>query len=157
MTKCSWIQRTSGLRTLVPEDCCLNGLDHIISSHRSTQWHFSCGFPDASRIHGVFHVSLLRPYQSDGPGQPLPPSLLIEDEAECGVSEVDRISHHRGRPLHKRQTRQYLVKWLGYGAEHNTREPEQNLQSCQQSLHMYWKSVADRQGVHETVSWGRDR
>ena len=110
--------------------------------------------PDALRIHDVFHVSLLRPYQSDGPVQPPPPSLLIEGEVEF---EVDRILDHRDRPLRKGQAHQYLVKWLGYGPEHNTWEPEQNLQNCQQSLRMYWKSVADRQGVHETVLWGRSK
>lgn len=114
---------------------------------------FQLELPDALKIHDVFHASLLRPYQSDGQFHP-PPTILIEGEEEF---EVDRILDRRDRPLRKGQQRQYLVKWLGYGPEHNTWEPEQNLQNCKQSLRVYWDSIAVRQGAHETVSWGHSQ
>jgi len=114
---------------------------------------YQLGLPDALRIHDVFDVSLLRPYQADGHFHP-PPLILIEGEEEF---EVDRILDHGDRPLRKGHQRQYLVKWLGYGPEHNTWEPEQNLQNCKQSLRMYWDSIAVTQGVHERVSWGRSK
>lgn len=113
---------------------------------------FQLNLPKTLRIHDVFHASLLRPYQSDGDFHPQPP-LLIEGAEEF---EVDRIIDHRARTLRKGLTRQYLVKSLDYGPEHNTWEPEQNLQNCQQSLRRYWQSVEDRQGTREKVSWGRN-
>ena len=91
---------------------------------------YQLDLPDALRIHDVFHVSLLRPYQSDGQFHP-PPPILIEGEEEF---EVDKILDHRDRTLKKGYKRQYLVKWLGYGTEHNTCQQEQNLQNCKQSL-----------------------
>ncbi len=36
--------------------------------------------PDGWRIHGVFHVSLLKPYYNNGKHQPPPPALLVDGE-----------------------------------------------------------------------------
>ena len=59
---------------------------------------FQLGLPEGLRIHDVFHVSLLRPYDSDGAVQP-PPPILFEGQEEF---EVDRILEHRDRRLRKR-------------------------------------------------------
>ena len=110
--------------------------------------------PDALRIHDVFHVSLLRPYASDGTIQP-PPPILIEDEEHF---EVDRILDHMDRKLRQKgNKREFPVRWLGYVPEHNSWEPEENLQDCQETLGNYWKSLEQQQSTHERVSWGNSQ
>ena len=102
----------------------------------------------------MFHVSLLRPYDSDAAIQP-PPPILIEGQDEY---EVDRILEHRDRHLRKRGLKtEYLIRWLGYGPEHNCWEPEANLQGCPKSVQQYWKSLEEKQATHAKVSWGNRR
>ena len=57
-------------------------------------------------IHDVFHVSLLRPYNSNGMEARVPP--IVVDETE--EYEVERILQHRAL----RGKTQYLVRWKGY-------------------------------------------
>ena len=78
-------------------------------------------------IHPVFHVSLLRPYKHDGTVQPPPPPVAIEDEFEY---EVEAILDKRFRQFRRRKTPEYLIKWHGYGHEHNSWEPLANLENC---------------------------
>jgi hypothetical protein len=96
--------------------------------------------PPSMKIHDVFHVSLLNAYKEDGSMQPPPPPTLVDDELEY---EVERILIHRDRhPVHGwKIKREFLVKWLGYGPEHNTWEPEANLQNCSELLTEYWAQV----------------
>src|SRR3954466_9780698 len=69
--------------------------------------------PSTLKIHPVFHVSVLRPYQPPDsiahrpPHTPPPDPVTIDDNLEF---EVERILDHRTR--HNRQ--EYLVKWVGY-------------------------------------------
>jgi hypothetical protein len=74
--------------------------------------------PANLKMHNVFHVSLLKPYRSDGRVQPPPPLIELENSLEF---EVERILDHRQMKRgHNRTTRnEFLVKWLGYGPEHN--------------------------------------
>ena len=77
------------------------------------------------KLHDVFHVALLSPYRLSGTVQP-PPAVLIEGEEEY---EIDKILDHRDKPSRQKgKTHEYLVKWLGYGSEHNTWEAELSLQ-----------------------------
>ena len=64
------------------------------------------------RIHNVFHVSKLRPYTSDGRYQPPPPPQMLENEEWF---TVEALLEHRAN----RSKWDYLVKWRGYGPEHN--------------------------------------
>ena len=64
------------------------------------------------KIHPVFHVSLLKPYQASPTEflQPIPPPAIILPNTEQEEYEVETI-------LDKRILRmkpQYLIKWLGY-------------------------------------------
>ena len=77
-------------------------------------------------IHDVFHVSLLRPYHEGRTYQPPPVTILLDGEEE---SEVDTILDAR-TDAGPRSKKSYLVRWAGYGPEHDTWEPESNLQNC---------------------------
>ena len=71
-----------------------------------------------NRIHPVFHVSKLKPYKASGRVQPPPVPLEIEGELEY---EVERILDKRiNKQSRRRDSLEYLVKWLGYGHEHNS-------------------------------------
>jgi len=93
-----------------------------------------------SRIHDVFHVCLLAPYRSDGRVQPPPLPINIDEEGEW--FEVEAVLDRRARRIGRSRTPkvEYLIKWKGYGTEHNTWEPERNLNA--QALRAYQASVA---------------
>ena len=42
-----------------------------------------------------------------------------------------------------------MTKWLGYGPEHNTWEPEVNLKNCPELLTKYWASVRSKDDAKE--------
>lgn len=98
-----------------------------------------------SRMHPVFHVSLLRRYEIREGAQnsvplPPPPEILEEDVAY----EVEDILAHRpvsvrGRrkgQKHAKTKWEYLIQWKGYDPIHNSWEPEENL-SCPDILSAY--------------------
>jgi glycosylphosphatidylinositol phospholipase D len=112
--------------------------------------------PTMSRLHPVFHVSLLKPYRSDGPYQPPPPVVLQDGSEEF---EVETILSHRDRklPRSRRTVREYLVKWQGYAHEHNTWEPAKNLTNCADLLAEYLARVQTGAGTRRrrTANTGR--
>lgn len=66
--------------------------------------------PKESKIHSVFHVSLLKRYQTDTFGRnPPPPPPIVTDEGEEEY-EVEKILDKKT----KYRTVYYLVKWIGY-------------------------------------------
>ena len=83
-----------------------------------------------------FHVSLLKPYRSDGRIQPAPPAHIMDGEEEY---EVEQILAHRL----KGKGTEFLIKWMGYGPEHNTWEPEANVEHAPEKLADYWKRVRE--------------
>jgi hypothetical protein len=96
--------------------------------------------PPTMKIHPVFHVSLLKPYRSDGAVQPPQVVNLPDTVDDTLVYEVEALLDHRDKRTRSRVlTREYLVKWTGYGPEHNTWEPERNLDNCAQRLTEYWR------------------
>jgi Chromo (CHRromatin Organisation MOdifier) domain len=90
--------------------------------------------PDNVRIHDVFHVSVLKPYLAQGSVQP-PPPVEIEGELEY---EVDMILNHRDVSRGKKRLREYLIKWKGYDAIHNSWEPDSNMSNCKETVQEYW-------------------
>jgi hypothetical protein len=96
---------------------------------------YKLDLPSTMPIHNVFHVSLLKTYT---PGKtPIPPMpITIDGELEY---EVERILIHRELKLKKGIKREFLIKWVGYGPEHCTWEPEAHLQNAQEALHDYWE------------------
>jgi hypothetical protein len=95
--------------------------------------------PPDLRIHPVFHVSLLRPYQDPTKiqhrtlGTPPPPAITIEDHQEY---EVEQILDQRTR--FRRQ--EFLVKWVGYPDHDATWEPESNLKNAAESIQEFLAS-----------------
>ena len=103
--------------------------------------------PASMRMHDVFHVfhvSLLKPYRSDGRCQP-PAVTLMPDGTEEYL--VDKIVEHRSRAAgkvrgrRKAPVKEYLVQWLGYNPEHNTWEPEDVLKNARAKVNEYWAQV----------------
>lgn len=108
--------------------------------------------PAWKRIHSVFHVALVKPYLAptgDRVGNgvlPPPPTQWLEGEP---VYEVEQLLDHRevtgrGRRKNagkqktgkKKMIQQFLVRWKGYAAEHDTWEPRANL-TCGRLLREY--------------------
>ncbi|KAJ9518388.1 hypothetical protein QJQ45_010285 [Haematococcus lacustris] len=88
--------------------------------------------PAMSRIHLVFHVSLLRPYE--GNFGRLPPTELgwLDDSPQY---EVERIVNHRH--VRAGKAKEYLVKWKGYEDSDNTWEPASNLANAPDCVNLY--------------------
>ena len=87
--------------------------------------------PATMQIHPVFHVSLLKRYlvpDSDVPVRPDPE--IVNGEVEY---EVDRILGDRRR----RGRQEYLVRWKGYGPEHDSWEPAENLENAPRVVERY--------------------
>ena len=91
--------------------------------------------PVTMRIHSVFHVSLLKRYHRDGRWVAPPPPVIIDDEAEW---EVDRILEHRLVKRGRKNKVEYLIKFFGYGPEHNMWQDD--LSNCKELLSEYWAS-----------------
>jgi len=93
------------------------------------------------RVHNVFHVSLVKPYIGDAQrfAPPPPPVQWLDGEPLYTVeSLLDHMIVRKGRgKIYK-----FLVKWQGYGEEHNTWEPESNLIGCGEEVREY-KALKD--------------
>jgi hypothetical protein len=99
--------------------------------------------PAGMKCHPVFHVSNLHPYKTDGRVQPPPVPVEIEDDLEY---EVEQVLLHRDVRSGKRSRREYLVKWLGYGPEHNSWEHVSGMH-CDDLIVEYWDKTRAAQHV----------
>ena len=86
--------------------------------------------PDTAKMHDVFHVSLLKPYKDGGRVQLPPAPIVVDGETEY---VVEQILAHRQRGKDHSKT-EFLIKWKDYAVEHNTWEPEANLQNSPERL-----------------------
>ena len=97
--------------------------------------------PPHYRLHNTFHVSLLKPAYDNHAGTPPPAPMLIEGEDEF---EIETLLQHR--PITKSRgdsNISYRVKWVGYGPEYNSWEPERNIRKhAPETLQEYWEGVA---------------
>lgn len=97
--------------------------------------------PSMGRTHNVFHVSLLRPFKAS-PDQPLPPMPVLMDGTY--EMEVERVLSHRDVKISqksRRTKREYLVKFAGYGHEHNTWIPVSDCKDIQDLIQEYFHSL----------------
>ena len=87
------------------------------------------------RIHPVFHVSKIKPYKASGRVQPPPVPIEIEGELEYEVERIlDKRIKKRGR---RKNYTEYLVKWLGYGHEHNSWESAKSVANAQELVQAF--------------------
>ncbi len=93
--------------------------------------------PENWKIHDTFHVSQLAEYHTSGSYQPPPPVELLEGEIEY---EVETVMDHRvqHKVVKSRPSFDYLVRWRGFGSDHDTWEPERNLKNASQVVQTYW-------------------
>jgi hypothetical protein len=98
--------------------------------------------PPSIRIHNVFHVSLLKPYKTDGSVQPPPPPVAIDGHLEWEVEDLLGVRQVKAGTKFRQE---FLVKWKGFGHEHCTWEPETNLTNCSAILSLFWKAQALKQ------------
>jgi hypothetical protein len=113
--------------------------------------------PSEMKVHPVFHISLLRPHVArpvDGSEgriiPPPPPPIIIEDDEHFEVETIlqarDKVVSSKMTPHGRvrRTKKQYLVKWLGYGHEHNQWKDEGELDSCRERLEDFLALQAKR-------------
>ena len=92
---------------------------------------------ESVNLHPVFNVSQLRPYIYPSgvfPGRTIDPSppVVVDGDDEY---EVEAVLGHRDAGRQRR--REYLVKWKGYSALHNTWERAENLQNAEEEVDRY--------------------
>ena len=90
--------------------------------------------PSMSKMHNVFHVSLLTPYLPNpfpSRSLPSPPPILIENQIEYEVQDILDVRKSRNRL-------QYLVSWRGHGPQSNTWEPFSNLTNCSELIDEFY-------------------
>ena len=86
---------------------------------------YRLNLPGGWQIHNAFHGNLLTRYNETreyGENYPEPPPEIVEGEEEYEVEEIlDSRRKGRSRKL------EYLVKWKGWSAAHNSWEPKKNV------------------------------
>lgn len=104
---------------------------------------YELDLPAHWKIHDVFHVSQLQPYNRSGDYQPPPPAEILEGEPEY---EVDHIVRHREIHKHKNKPAdiEYLVAWRGASPEEYTWEPAIHLKHAAQAVRTYWDKSRTR-------------
>jgi hypothetical protein len=98
--------------------------------------------PKSSRLHPVFHVSLLEPVKG---AAPVDETTDIQPEHE--IYDVEKILDSKV----SRGTTMYLVKWLDWDDVHNTWEPDSNL-SCPEKLEEFHRKNPTKPRRTETPS-----
>ena len=91
---------------------------------------YHLALPPALRLHDVFHVDRLSPYQGNdvnGLTPPPPDPVTIDGKEEYEVNHI-RDSKMFGRTL------KYLVRWKGYSEGEDTWEPLHNLANSPQAV-----------------------
>jgi len=95
-----------------------------------------------TRIHNVFHVSLVKKYRP-GPGAPpclpLQPLRWLDGEPLYEIEQL--LGHHfesrRGGGKGRKNRLEFLIRWRGYSSENDTWEPRENLLTCNEMIRDY--------------------
>jgi hypothetical protein len=97
-----------------------------------------------SRLHNVFHISLLHPVKNTYPRsvQARPPPVILDRENE--YYEVEDILD--GKKIGNKW--KFLVSWKGYPPESNSWEPEDNLLNCEDLIKEFKSRFAPNEDPH---------
>ena len=96
--------------------------------------------PSSMKIHNVFHVSLLEPYNINPfPGRlvPAPPPVEVDNVLEYEVEEIMDSKRSR-RKLY------YLVHWKGFDVQERTWEPVENLTNARELIKEFHTKYANQ-------------
>lgn len=101
--------------------------------------------PARLKMHDIFHISLLKPFKSDGRVPAVPEKIdLTTGELDYTVED---ILMHRERRTGGRTVTTYLVKYADLGPEYNAWVPEKRLlRDCPAVLQKYQAVCARRTG-----------
>ena len=103
-------------------------------------------------IYPVFHTSVLWKYRI-GPGLiRTPPPVELDGELEYEVKPILDKRMAKFCSKHKRVP-QYLIKWKGYGHEHDTWEPLSNLAHCHEILQAFELQQAATNRKNRLYDW----
>ena len=99
--------------------------------------------PPRWRIHPVISVSQLEPVLAndewDRPKPTEPPPIAVDGDTEEWRSyEIERLVDDRIRRFGNKHRRQYLVRWVGYGKEHDDWYDEDLLSDASGLIEDYW-------------------
>ena len=97
---------------------------------------FKLRLPKTSRLHPVFHISLLEPAPSDVPNS----KEEVQPENELQEYEVEEIMDTRTT---KEGQQEYLIKWRNFDHTENTWEPTENL-NCSELLDEFQRRHPNR-------------
>jgi hypothetical protein len=124
------IDRNRPTKKLTPRFAGLYTVTQVISSTA-----YKLDLPSNMKIHPVFHISLLKPYQVSNNEflRPIPPPAIVLPNTEQEEYEVENILDKR--TLRKKP--QYLIKWLGYPLHDATWEPLENLGNAREKVKEY--------------------
>jgi transposase InsO family protein len=120
---------------------------------------------DLSRLHDVFHVSLIKPYNEATDTPPAVTSVPLDYVGGLPVYEVEAITAHQARTPKSRKRKEkvdgkmrvtaYYVKWRGFDESHDSWEPTSCVDGCDNILTAYWaalgKQIAKRNRGHDIV------
>jgi hypothetical protein len=105
------------------------GLFRVIE--RVSSVNYKLELPKTSKLHPVFHVSLLEP--AKGTAQ-VDRATDIQPEHDADIYNIEKILDRRI----SKGIMMYLVKWLDWDDIHNSWEPESNL-SCPEKLEAFYR------------------
>lgn len=119
---------------------------------------FRLDLPNSIKVHPVFSPDKLRKAANDAlPGQyqDPPPPLEIDGNQEWEVDRVLAVRLHRGNTL------QYRLRWLGFNDDDYTWYPAANLRNSPHLLRQFHEDHPDRPGPPSRLSswlraWERD-
>lgn len=104
-----------------------------------------------SRIHPVFHVSLLESFHSNTiPGRhaPPPPPIIVKGEVEYEVEAIlDSRWYHRKL--------QYYVDWKGCSPDERSWEPVNNVRHCEMLISQYHRENPTKPSPSDVAPGGR--
>ena len=84
------------------------------------------------KMHPMFHVSLLKKYDAHGRKVFSPSSHIISGVEMFEIEQIISFDPEK---------KCYLIKWLGYGHESNSWEPERSVKNCRGLVQEYWDFV----------------